>query len=293
MKVILLLLFLFSFPCFSVTTIRAKIEAVDLGQYEDPHLLLLENGLVLFLSTTEHELFKSITTGFMASHLFEFEIDKAQNVPSLRSLKVNFPLEKNLSSSPSIAYSPSLLPNIEMAYKIFQSMRDNYKEDGGQCYNMAHVWAYEENKRIALRSMKLFMFFTLKYIRAYHFPWWFHVTPTVYVKDLNKSSRVILDRRYTTYPMPLKEWTDQFIKTKVNCKEVKKMSENSMGSDVEDCFLIETPMYYWQPRDIRLRDTEGKIKNDFYRSEVDFALSEAFKSKSSINFSDVLWINSD
>lgn len=277
MKVFLSLLFILSLPLQAVT-IQSKIESIDQGQKDSPHLIFLQNGVVVFLEISQQELFNSILTEIKSQRIMEFEVDQNQNLLSIHysdSLPASEEIHPQTESP--VLYKPTIFKDHESAYRMFKDMREDYKEDSGQCYNMAHIWAYEEYLRTKTQSIKLFMFFTNKFIRRYRFPWWFHVSPAVFATSENKISRLILDRRYTTYPMSTKEWTDIFIESGRDCKEVNKMAEYIRTSKSEDCYLIETPMYYWQPRNIRLRDTHGRIKETFSKSEIQHARNEAFE----------------
>src|SRR3989338_3484642 len=60
----------------------------------------------------------------------------------------------NLPESPVRNYTPTILPDKTEANNIFELMRTDYQENG-QCYNMAHVWAYEEYKRSGQKSQKI------------------------------------------------------------------------------------------------------------------------------------------
>lgn len=180
------------------------------------------------------------------------------------------------TSEPVQSYRPTLFENAEEAYALYYSMRTDYQEEA-QCTNMAHVWASEAYKKQKINSMKIFLFFTKKYIRKYKFPWWFHVSPMTYVKsDKATYSPLVLDRRYTTYPMDIDTWTDHFIQSGVKCRPIKTMSQYFNHKGDEDCFYLTESMYYWQPRDVRLRDEQKLIRKSFKKSEVDFAYAEAF-----------------
>lgn len=276
MKLFALMLMIFSYSA-QAELIRGRIDSVDLGQIDSPHLIMLDNGLVLFLDSSKSDLLNSILFESKRKEQteLEFEVDEEQNILSIKFSGIDIPEEVNILEK-SNSYTPTTLEDQKSAYTVFEKMRKDFKEDSGQCYNMAHIWAYEEFLRSGNRSSKLFMFFTTKYIRKYRFHWWFHVAPMVYATDLNKQSRLILDRRYSTYPMATKEWSNSFVKSGRSCKEVKKFAEYYKASTIEDCYFIETSMYFWQPRDIRIRDTEAKEKRTFLRHEIRHALSEAF-----------------
>lgn len=232
-------------------TIKATIE------YVESDMLLLDSGHVIFLKDGDKSFLGS------QGRRGEFKIDQNHNLLSVRSLppkKVSKPKSKKLFS-----YSPTILSDLNEVQTVYDRMRTNFRESA-QCFNMAHVWAYEEYKRSRLRSMKMFLFFTRKYIRKYRFHWWFHVSPMVYVNDNLKVQPIILDRRYTLSPFDVKTWTDHFIVSQKNCKQVAKFYDYYNHQESEDCYLIVRNMFYWQPRSIRLGD-QARGEVSAFRSE--------------------------
>lgn len=277
MKALAVFLILFSYSV-EAKLVRGKIESFNLGEENSSHLVLLEDGQVLFLDPVKVGILKSLKK--YRDSLINFQIDSKQNIVSFKieTKKLEEYQSESIKNFLEV-YRPTVFENEKDVYSIFYEMRDDFKENSGQCYNMAHIWAYEEFIRNGTNSTKLFMFFTTKYIRKYRFPWWFHVAPTVYFKKENSSLQRVLDRRYTTYPNTVKEWTDTFVASKRRCKKVQRYGHYNKNSQTEDCYLIETSMYFWQPRDIRLRDTESKVKSVFIKRELIHAEKEAFKAK--------------
>jgi hypothetical protein len=195
---------------------------------------------------------------------------KSTNLKGEKKEKINHQNKISFSN-----YKPSILTNIVQAFDIFKRMRNDHYEDA-QCTNIAHVWAYEEFKRSGLKSEKIFLFFSKKYIKRYRFGWWFHVSPIVNMSEDNLIQNIVLDRGYTTMPFEIKTWTDHFIKSKKECKFIDKISTYYKNKSNEDCFIMKVSMYYWKPRDIRLRDQTGNEKKIFYKSEIKKAYQEAF-----------------
>jgi hypothetical protein len=181
-------------------------------------------------------------------------------------------LEKEITTLP---YQPTILENQQAAYAIFEAMRDDYKEEA-ECYNMAHIWAYEAIGKSGLLSQKMFLFFGQQYIRRYRFKWWFHVAPMVLVKQGSAIDELVLDRRYTTLPLPIREWTDQFIQSGNACRPIKTYAQYKQQEKQQDCFLLPVSMYYWQPRDILQRDRSGREKTIFIGAEIKAAYRQGF-----------------
>lgn len=175
-------------------------------------------------------------------------------------------------------FIPTIVTKWAEIQDYFDLMRQDY-HDKAQCTNMAHVWAYEEFKRSGLRSEKIFIFFSRKYIKKYRFGWWFHVAPIIRYSDGEKIQSIVLDRGYTTMPFDIKTWTDHFIKSKKTCKFINRISTYYQNKLPEDCFLMKVSMYFWQPRDIRLNESSGKVKTYFLKSDLSHAYREAFNFK--------------
>ena len=175
-------------------------------------------------------------------------------------------------------YDPTVLEDFFEVEKIYQRMRTDFNETA-QCTHMAHVWAYEEFENSRLKSKKIFLFFSGSYIKKYKYPWWFHVSPMVYMKEGDKNIKIVLDRAYTGMPMEIKNWTDHFVKSGRACKKIGEFSKylEIKYKTKEDCFLMEESMYYWLPKDIRVREVNGIIKNNFIKRELNYSYQKAFK----------------
>ena len=246
----ILLFFLSGFA--EAKVIRSSIEFVE------PDMLFLESGDVVYLKENDKQFI-----GLEGTRA-RFQLDQHHNLISVRSLPPKRYKSLKFVNRP---YTPTVLADLNQAHAIYSRMRKDYREEA-QCFNMAHVWAYEEFKRSKLLSMKMFLFFTRKYIRKHRFHWWFHVSPMVYVKDNGQTVPLILDRRYTLSPFDIKTWTDHFIVSQKSCKQVDKFYDYYKHQESEDCYLILRNMFYWQPRSIRLGDqAEGEL-SAFRSSEV-------------------------
>ncbi len=268
--------FLFLILSFSLnaevltTRIEKIIPSEGVGR---PELYLLENGRVGRLSENK-------------SSLFQYDLRKAMNTKSTLRLELNdegevidfeeYPdQEKLLPSEDPLpefkSFHPTHLQSYAEAKNIFGHLNSRHQRDS-QCYNRAHVWAFEEWKRIKLKTLKLFMFFTKRYIWEYKYDWWFHVTPLTYVGD----TPYTLDRTFNRSPLLIKDWTLGFIKSRRNCPIVNRYSQYEQNQMTEHCYLIPATMYFWQPRDLETYEQTGKYKENFIPSEVNHSYWEAF-----------------
>lgn len=276
----LLIGFLFQFLTVSVfsATVTSRIHAIEKGEKGEPYLIMMENGHTAFLDDQQKSksLLESIKENYKNGETVEMKLDSELNVVSLKLI----PYASELRSEPVtdknelINYDPSIVTT-EEASTAFKKMRRDYQNDS-QCYNRAHIWTYEEFKRTGMRSGKLFLFFTSKYIRNYRYHWWFHVTPMAYVDGTAQSNWRTQDRRYTAGLLTTKAWTDVFMLNNATCPVVPKYSDYRNHQQSKDCYLIQTSMYFWQPWEISRLERTGFVKTKYNTSEINHAYWEAF-----------------
>lgn len=252
---------------------QSKIHSIDKSQKKNqPHLILMENGRVIFIDYKDRELLDSFRDSLQDENLLEIEVDDKNNFLGAETLEPEAHLDLGAETShTSFSYDPSVVSS-SSATSIFRRMRRDYQNES-QCYNRAHIWAWEEFQKSGLKSSKHFLFFTRRYIRNYRYKWWFHVSPSVKVSGLGDR---ILDRRYTSGHRSVKSWTNNFIYSRRSCPVVNNYFDYRNNQESQDCYLIPVSMYFWQPRDIERRDRGGAVKTQFYQSEVDYAYWEAF-----------------
>lgn len=274
MKFIMLLSILLMSFSTHADRFRSKIHSIDKAQKKtDPHLILMENGRVIFLKYGDESNLKSFENSLEKKDTLEVELDEENQFLSGETVEPEYPYNPQTENSESreFSYDPSIVSDSD-ATSIFHRMRRDY-QNYSQCYNRAHIWAWEEYQKSGLKSVKHFLFFTRRYIRNYRYKWWFHVSPSVIVSGLGER---ILDRRYTSEHRSVSDWTKSFIYSGRSCPVVHKYYDYRNNQESEDCYLIPVSMYFWQPRDIELRDRTGYEKTQFYRSEIDHAYWEAF-----------------
>lgn len=255
----------------SAASLKSRIHSIDVAPKKGvPHLIMLENGSVVFLDFREKEILKTFQTSLKHQDLLEVEVNSRNQFLSAETVEEDSPGSSAGVSAPRFSYEPDDVSS-GAASSIFYRMRRDYQYNS-QCYNRAHVWAYEEYKKTGLKSKKTFLFFTRRYIRNYNYKWWFHVSPSTVVGGTD----MILDRRYTSGPRTFNNWTRNFIYSRRTCPVVYKYYDYRNNQESQDCYLIPVSMYFWQPRDIERRDRTGYEKTQFYTSEVNHAYWEAF-----------------
>jgi hypothetical protein len=278
MKFLATILFLFMTSAVYAERIKSKIYSIDISiSSGTPHLIKLENGRVVFVDYAKKKALLSFQVILKNKSLVEIEVDDNNSFISATTIEKKNPvfIEKERESRGPLSFDPTILPTESAALSIFFRMRRDYQNDS-QCYNRAHVWAYEEFLYSSLKSKKLFLFFTSRYIRNYRYKWWFHVSPMVLVKQNTSSIERVLDRRYTGGTRTISNWVRYFVTSGRSCPIVHRYTDYSNNQESEDCYLMPVSMYYWQPRDILRRDETGFEKQEFYKSEIDWAYWEAF-----------------
>jgi hypothetical protein len=236
-----------------------------------PHLILLETGAVVFLPREEAELLASFRECQRRGATLAVDADERNNFIAAQTIGEGVDVAGPRPPLPR-SFEPSVLPDEADALAVFKRMRRDHQRDS-QCYNRAHVWAWEEFRATGLRSSKHFLFFTWRYIRNYRYKWWFHVAPSVALAD---ETVRILDRTFTRMPLSVAAWIRNFVYSGRACPEVSDYYDYRRNQNREDCYLIPVSMYFWQPRDIERRSRTGAEKSSFLRSEVRHAYREAF-----------------
>lgn len=243
---------------------HSTVHSIGYGRADEDHIVRFDNGRVSFLKPEKNKLLTMVELNSNNGRILKVRVDEKNHIKEIlpTNEKSHFEEETVLNAPP---YRPAVVKSLNDALKIHNKMRRDYTKSG-ECFNRAHIWAYEEYNRSKTNLMKIFMFFTERYIRKYKYHWWFHVTPMVYVKNFN--SPRTLDRRYTGGPRQTKTWSNTFIKSKRTCKIVTKFDDYFLNQKSEDCYHIHTSMYYVIPRDIEKRDLTGIEKAEFIEKDI-------------------------
>jgi hypothetical protein len=251
-----------SLSVFGATT-TTYVHDVDYG---DENLLLLESGEVLKFPAGNKFNIPS------PKSLIKVSWDKTRLITELSILGKMHPVKPRENFEEQ--YEPTTIKN-GTAKDYFGMSRVSHGET--QCYNRAHIWTFELWKKYQVKSQKIFLFFTRKYIREHDFGWWFHVAPLLRTKTWTGNvDDKVMDPRYITAPRDIKWWTDKFITTSEECKEIQLYSEYADYPYVRDCFVLKAPMYIYQPLDLEMQEVWGIQKNSFQALDVKWAYKEAF-----------------
>jgi hypothetical protein len=255
---VLFLTFLSSSHSLANTLIHEKILSIHNGEEAEDALIFYSSGRVAHIPAAKKHLYSSQ------------ELDKHKKWKKITTSDISRSIP--MTNGP---YSPSILQSFEEAVRLLQETRSDYDEKS-QCYNRAHVWAYEWRTEKNIFSSKVWLFFTPQYIRKYKFNWWFHVAPSVHVINKNAVKERIMDRKYAKSPLKLKEWTDIFMRDQSHCPVVDQYSHHADYPESGSCFVMKSSMYYYRPLDLEEIELKGKIKERWEAPEVIDAYLDGF-----------------
>jgi hypothetical protein len=276
------LFFLMSEIAFS-SEITAKIISIDrsyLSTKKD--LVFLSSGQVVKLNQENKFLRDYVFSAQIRKNWIKFEINDQREIENVslseppydvvNSYEVDNINSKNLQSD--APYSPSILKSLSQAQELFDQAP--YKKKESQCYNKAHIWAYEWRTKNKLYSSKIWIFFTRKYIREFEFEWWFHVAPYVHVVVGDKVKERVMDKKYTKGPLKINDWANIFMRNSAKCPVVDKYTDHADYPESAYCFFMKSSMYYYQPIDLEKLEQEKITRNRWFYPEVKHAYQEAF-----------------
>ncbi len=183
--------------------------------------------------------------------------------------------KRKIELLPTLPYTPTVYPSYQMAKDVLSGMRRAWS-DNSQCYDRSHIWAYEEFNWGRRYLQKAFLFFSDSYIERYNFKWWFHTAPFALINMNGVVAERIMDPAFFQYPLKEKIWTDIFMENKVTCKLIGKYSDYSAHPDQNDCYIMKTSIYFWQPKDLDALERTGIEKKKFIDWEVRHAYENGF-----------------
>lgn len=241
-----------------------KVESIDAAYYS------LKNNVAIKINLVDISLNKILG---LRENVSEIEL-VSEDVSEEVSEELLFE-ENEYVPTPLDGYSFTVIPDMGTAKKLFRTMRTDTR-GRSQCYNRAHVWAYNLNKR-NVRSGKIWLFFNKRYIREYRYKWWFHVAP--YIKVEGESEISVIDREFTRKPLPLTEWKNIFMKNNAACPTVKYYSDyrENFWDGSQYCYYIKSSMYYWMPKDIEALENGATEKKSWVKGELESAYKNAIR----------------
>ncbi|HXH76273.1 MAG TPA: protein-glutamine glutaminase family protein [Bacteriovoracaceae bacterium] len=251
----------------------ANIHSISEGEET---LIKFSNGRVGFMPSDTESL---NSLKHFHEETVEVELDSESELVSMARIsgsKNKSVLENDFL--PQTKLPQTIMTKRENVVSVFNRLNKTYLADS-ECYNRAHIWAYEEYKKNSIVMNKVFVFFSDAYIKKYNFKWWFHVAPYLLYRRDGALYAGVLDHQFSQGPQSIKSWTDTWIETKNPCKLINRYSEYSLNTLPNECYLMKVDMFFWQPRDMESVEKGGLKKESFLSDEVKHAYTEAFGIK--------------
>jgi hypothetical protein len=260
-----------------LTTRLVQVGQPQAGELEVP-VMAEGEGRVLWVNARDTALLSALTEAVKQDRMVRVDFNEATG--TLKGVELLDVVVESVEVG-SVGYEkenfiPSVL-DFNSAQKIFDAM-DGRTKRNSQCFNRAHGWAYDMKTRYNIDSMKIFIFFTSRYIREYRYKWWFHVAPMVLVATNNMSVEHVMDVSFTNGPTLMRNWTDYFMQNNAPCPSVNTYTEYRQNQQAQYCYLIRANMFYRSPRDLELLDTQGRQELGWNLDEVSEARRQAFKN---------------
>lgn len=266
---VLILSFLLTFSAWADSSIQSRVHAIDygIGPLEDT-LVLLENGRVL---RTHDKSPQYLLSG--NKQLLKISVDKNNFITGVSER--DFVTEEESLSTTSLPYEPTIINGLDAAEEIFDNNRNARGES--ECFNRAHVWSFELWKNHQIKSQKIFLFFSRRYIREHKFKWWFHVAPMIQVNDGTQTVERVIDSTFSRSSQNVQDWKSTFIGKKIECPVITKFSDYADYPFINDCSILKAPMFIHQPVDLEMQEVWGIEKTEFTHLDLKTAYKDAFR----------------
>lgn len=276
-SVALLAIILMPISAFSAVM---ETRIVDIESDDNRMMVLAEtDGRVLWVNAEDKLLSEAFETASQTGRHVRIDYDYEEGtVLGVELLAKRPDSDSSLSSGSSNkdnGYQPTVFSSTSQAQSYFNTM-DGQTKDDSQCYNRAHGWAYDLWTQYRINSLKVFIFFTRRYIREYSYKWWFHVSPMVLVGQRGQNYEMVMDRSFTRGPVDVKTWTNIFMKNNANCPHVRYYTDYSRNQEAQYCYLMKTIMYYSTPRDLEYLESRGRYETDWNYAELKAGRQQAF-----------------
>jgi hypothetical protein len=176
--------------------------------------------------------------------------------PAATQLGSGFPIEPLLDADHThVGRIDFPLRNYELTPQgIFNYWKSFRLRRGSQCFHRAYYWAHQLWRQTGVASNKVFMFFTGRYIRRFNYHWWFHVAPFVHDES---GHEVVLDPTFMSGPVPMQEWTNNFLRNDPVCPVVKHYLGHHAQMREEWCYVVKTSMRDYHPNTIEQSNRTG------------------------------------
>lgn len=284
-----LLIAFMAFSILSFASITTKIVKVlpPLDGFENQEVLALYDGKVFDVSPENVETLELLKYAAENDELVKLEFEKknyfvSPDVPQIIASAKILEKKQNLlfPSMPYSDYKPTNLTSMAKADSIFKNLlvRSRWFTE---CFNRALIWNRQMDKEYGVKSEKIFIFYTRKFRSAYpRWKWWFHVAPLVTVNG----EKTVMDKEFAATPLSTEDWEKKFNKaattSNYRCKRMDRISTyyNDANNITEYCNIQISPMYYWEPSQLRKLEEENAVKTGWIDWEIRSAAQDVFRN---------------
>jgi hypothetical protein len=274
------MLFSIAFALIALSTAQAglvtQVHSIDFAaKPNEENLIFLGNGQVAKLSSDDSIRLKELEDIRQEKSWIDIDLNSKREVIHFERMNISpEPRVESFAFQSFQNFNPTVIDSMKTARSIFNDARYDPKES--QCYNRAHIWAYEWRMNYKLLTSKIWLFFTRKYIRKYDFEWWFHVAPLFHVNIDNRMMERVADVKYARAPLRMKQWTDIFLRNDAECPLVQNYSDGANYPESRWCYTMKTSMYYYQPVDLEEFEKYGTERTSWVEEDIRNAYLEAF-----------------
>lgn len=263
-------LFVFSSAFAEVLTVETKINQMFESESSRGFVIVYSenDGRVYRVNSGNTELLDVLRDSLENNTWIKLTVDEKKLISAVKFKKKGGQTLFETYEKENRYFSPTTI-SASKASQIFAGLNKKAKSKS-QCYKRAHVWAFNMKQKHNVDSMKIFLFFTKKYIEEFEYDWWFHVAPYV----ATTSGELVMDRTYTRSPMSVPRWTSIFMKNNASCPVVNSYNQYSQNQWSNYCYVRKVSMYYFQPLDISRADNGGYGKDYWQKWELKSAKKE-------------------
>jgi hypothetical protein len=192
-------------------------------------------------------------------------------------------------------YTPTVMNSQADVDQLFNDMPMGFKTEGflrsgSQCFHRAQIWTYDMVRNRGITPMKVFVFYTFAYKKAYlaqfghKFIWWFHVAPYVLTHDQYGSLKEsVVDPTFADTALDMGPWSQLFVETHKPCKEWVRYqdfkNEVVEGPNAyvgtEHCYLVRVPATDFDPPAVEARDLGQTGGYQWNLADVKIAVEQA------------------
>jgi hypothetical protein len=148
--------------------LETRIVDVEVEAGDDKVMILAESdGRVLWADAQDSKLVEAFKKASETGRYLRVNFDDAKGTVEgvvLLAKRLDVAEAPSRSNNKDESFQPTVFNSLQDAQNLFNTM-DNQTKNDSECYNRAHGWAYDLYTQYRINSLKIFIFFTKRYIR--------------------------------------------------------------------------------------------------------------------------------